>query len=151
MTVMFSVLFGLFSIYYLLILSEKKNVENIKVLAVSYSSENDPEAEHLLLDIWPAFSSDTTLKSLLSNELTGQELDDKIFTQLHETYFGGYWGNFKLNIVTCRNDDPLSIGSENKWLKAALIFLMNVSGRRVISLREQIFIFLKIREEDHVM
>jgi signal transduction histidine kinase len=122
MTVIFSVLFGLFSIYYLLILSEKKNVENIKVLAVSYSSENDPEAEHLLLDIWPALSSDTTLKSMLSNELTGQELDDKIFTQLHETYFGGYWGNFKLNIVTCRNDDPLSIGLENKMVESCFDF-----------------------------
>jgi two-component system nitrogen regulation sensor histidine kinase NtrY len=122
MTVVFSVLFGLVSIYYIIILSEKKNLENIKVLAVSYSCENDPEAEALLLDIWPSISSDSTLKSMLNKELTGQELDDKIYLHLLETYFGGYWGNFKLSIVTCRNDDPLSIGSENKMVESCFDF-----------------------------
>ena len=122
MTVIFSVLFGLFSIFFLLILSEKKNIENIKVLAVSYSCENDPEAEHLLLDIWPVLSSDTTLKSMLGNKLTGQELDYKIGTYLHETYFGGYWGNFKLNVVTCDNKSPLVIAPENKMVESCFDF-----------------------------
>jgi two-component system nitrogen regulation sensor histidine kinase NtrY len=121
MTVIFSVLFGLFSTYYLLTLSEKKNIENIKVLAVSYSSENDPEAEHLLLDIWPALSSDTTLRSMLSMELTGQE-DDKVHQHLLDTYFSGYWGNFNLRIVTCNNNSPLWIGSENKMVESCFDF-----------------------------
>ncbi len=122
MTVVFSVLFGLVSIYYIIILSEKKNVENIKVLAVSYSSENDPQAEQLLLDIWPAIYSDTILRSMLSKELTGQELDDKIYVHLHETYFGGYWGNFNLSIVTCNNNSPLMIGDENKMEESCFDF-----------------------------
>jgi two-component system nitrogen regulation sensor histidine kinase NtrY len=121
MTVMFSVLFGLFSIYYLLNLSEKKNVENIKVLAVSYSSENDPEAEHLLLDIWPALSSDTIVRSMLRNELTGNE-DDKVHQYLVDNYFSGYWGNFNLRIVTCNNNSPLWIGSENKMVESCFDF-----------------------------
>ena len=122
MTVIFSVLFGFFSLYYLLILSEKKNVENVKILAVSYSSENDPEAEQLLLDIWPALSSDTTIKSMLSKKLTGLELNDKIWAYLHATYFGGYWDNFKLYIVTCDNNSPLGIGSENKTVESCFDF-----------------------------
>jgi two-component system, NtrC family, nitrogen regulation sensor histidine kinase NtrY len=122
MTVIFSVLFGLFSTYYLLVLSEKKNVENIKILDVAYSSENDPEAEHLLLNIWPALSSDTTIKSMLSKKLTGQELDDKIWAYLHETYFGGYWANFKMYIVTCSNNSPLRIDSENKTVENCFDF-----------------------------
>ncbi|MBA4322377.1 MAG: hypothetical protein C0408_06110, partial [Odoribacter sp.] len=122
MTVIFSVLFGLFSIYYILILSEKKNVENIKVLAVSYSSENDPEAEHLLLDIWPAISSDKNLKSMLSNEQTGQEDVNKISLYLHDTYFDGYWGNFNLSVVTCSNNSPLWLGSEEKMVENCFDF-----------------------------
>jgi two-component system, NtrC family, nitrogen regulation sensor histidine kinase NtrY len=122
MTVIFSILFGFFSVYYLLTLSEKKNIENSKVMAVSYSSENDPEAEHLLLDIWPAILNDPTLKSMLKNELTGPELDDKIYLYLHETFFGGYWGNFKLNIVTCNKNSPLMIGSENKMVESCFDF-----------------------------
>jgi len=122
MTVIFSVLFGLFSTYFLLVLSEKKNVENIKILDVAYSSENDPEAEHLLLNIWPALSADTTIKSMLSKKLTGQELDDKIWAYLHETYFGGYWANFKMYIVTCSNNSPLRIDSENKTVENCFDF-----------------------------
>ena len=122
MTVIFSLLFGLYSLYYLLNLSEKKNIENIKVLTVTYSSENDPEAEHLLLNIWPVISKDSTLKSMLTTVLKGPELNDKISLYLHETYFGGYWGNFKLNTVTCDKTDPLMIGAENKMVESCFDF-----------------------------
>jgi two-component system nitrogen regulation sensor histidine kinase NtrY len=113
MTVIISVLFGLFSLYHIIVLSEKKNIEKIKVLAVSYSSENDPEAEHLLLNIWPRISTDSILKSKLGSELTGQDQVDKIYQYLRKTYFGGYWGNFNLSVVACRHDSPLSLGSES--------------------------------------
>jgi two-component system nitrogen regulation sensor histidine kinase NtrY len=122
MTVVFSVLFGLFSVYYIIILSGKKNIENIKILSVSYSSENDPMAEHLILDIWPALSSDTTLKSMLGKELTGQVDVDNISQHLHDTYFSGYWGNFNLSVVTCRHDSPLWIGTENKMVENCFDF-----------------------------
>lgn len=114
--VVFSLLFGLYSLYYLLVLSEKKNIENIKVLTVTYSSENDPEAEQLLINIWPVVSKDSTLKSMLTAELRTPEQNDKISLYLHDTYFGGYWGNFKLFIVTCDNTSPLNIGPENNMV-----------------------------------
>jgi two-component system nitrogen regulation sensor histidine kinase NtrY len=120
-TVIFSVLFGFFSVYIILMLSEKKNLENIKVLAVTFSSENDPKAEQLLLDVWPAISTDKTLKAILSSELTGQE-DEKIRKYLHDKYFGGYWGNFNLSIVSCPNDSPLLIESENRMAESCFDF-----------------------------
>lgn len=112
MTVLFSCLFGLYSLYYIIVLSEKKDTENKKVLAVSYSSENDPEAEQLLLDLWPRLSADTVLRNMMSVELSGQTEVDNITAYLHETYFNGYWGNFNLYVVTCRNDSPLWIPAE---------------------------------------
>ena len=61
----------------------------------------------------PRLSSDTTLKSMLSMELSGQDEVDKIKLYLHETYFNGYWGNFYLSVITCRNDSPLWITTES--------------------------------------
>jgi two-component system, NtrC family, nitrogen regulation sensor histidine kinase NtrY len=116
MTVLFSLYFGLYALYNVLVLSDKKNIENKKVLAVSYSSEHDPEAEHLLLDIWPRISGDTVLKKMLSSEFSQQSEVDNITVYLHEKYFGGYWGNFNLSVVTCRNDSPLWISSEESMV-----------------------------------
>ena len=112
MTVLLSLLAGLYSLYYILSLSEVKSVENKKILAVSYSTEHDPEAEHLLLNIWPEISSDTILKRMLSIEMSSQSDVDRIYFYLQEKYFNGYWGNFNLSVVTCRNDWTLWIASE---------------------------------------
>jgi two-component system nitrogen regulation sensor histidine kinase NtrY len=112
LTVLFSLIFGLYSLYYILILSQAKEIENKKVLAVSYSTEHDPEAEHLLLDLWSRLSADPVLNDMLSKEITTQEEIDNITLYLHETYFVGYWGNFNLSVVTCRNDSPLWIASD---------------------------------------
>jgi signal transduction histidine kinase len=113
MTVIFSLIFGIYSLYFITILSEKKTTENLKIQAFSFSTENDPEAEHLLLDLWPVISNDTTLSNMMKSEDFEQDLN-KISNYLHETYFSGYWGNFNFSIVLCRNDDPLRIGPGNE-------------------------------------
>ncbi len=52
---------GIYFLYFITVLSEKKITENIKIQAVSFSTENDPEAEHLLLDLCPVLEKDTSL------------------------------------------------------------------------------------------
>ena len=61
MAVIFSFIFGIYSLYFITILSEEKTTDNLKIQAVSLSTENDPEAEHLFLDMWPVISKDTLL------------------------------------------------------------------------------------------
>ncbi|MFN8240355.1 MAG: HAMP domain-containing sensor histidine kinase [Bacteroidales bacterium] len=112
MTVVLSLLTGLYSLYFILELSEVKNIENKKVLAVAYSSEHDPEAEHQLLDLWPRLSQDTVLRKMLSLEMSEQSDVDKIYSYLQTNYFNGYLANFNLNVVICRNDWTLTIASE---------------------------------------
>ncbi len=68
MAVIFSLIFGIYSLYFITILSEKKTTENLKVQAVSLSTENDPDAEHLFLDLWPVISTDTLLKSMMKTD-----------------------------------------------------------------------------------
>ena len=112
MTVIFSLVFGIYSLYFVTILSEEKTTENLKIQAVSFSTENDPEAERLLLDLWPVISCDTALNRMMMNKNLEQD-SDKIWNYLHETYFSGYWGNFNFNIVLCRHDDPLRLSPGN--------------------------------------
>lgn len=110
-TVLFSLYFGIYSLYYITDLSEKKSIENKKIMAVSYSNEHDPEAENLLLNIWKGLSTDTVLKEILTREPLRQNDIDIISGYLHGKYFNGYWGNFNMSIVTCGNDEPLEITS----------------------------------------
>jgi signal transduction histidine kinase len=122
MTVFFSLFFGLYSLWNILVLSDEKNIENKKIMAVAYSSEHDPEAEHLLIEIWPRISSDTLIKGILVKEQLLQNDIDNITAYLHDKWFNGYWGNFNLSIVTCSNDSPLWITSDATLVDNCFLF-----------------------------
>lgn len=115
-TVLFSITFGIYSLIFITRLTEKKIAENIKVQAVSFSTENDPTAEHLLLDIWPLISNDSLLAWMMKSGSfnVNKEDVDMITAYLHDTYFTGYFSNFNLNLIFCRNDEPLSLGPEDE-------------------------------------
>lgn len=112
--VLFSIIFGIYSIYIITILSEQRTTENLKIQAVSYSTENDPEAEQLLLDMWPEISNDSSLSIMMKTPFFYKEDVDKISDYISKKYFSGYWGNFNYGIVLCRNDESLSVGPENE-------------------------------------
>ncbi len=112
--VIFSMVLGLWSLYLITILSEQKTTENLKIQAVTYSTENDPEAEYSLLDIWPEISGDEILAGMMTVEYFGRDDFNKITDYLHDTYFDGYLGNYNFNIVPCRNDENLRIGETNE-------------------------------------
>jgi two-component system, NtrC family, nitrogen regulation sensor histidine kinase NtrY len=111
MAVIFSLIFGIYSLYLITVLSEKKTVENLKIQAVSFSTENDPEAEHLLIDMWPVITADTTLASMMKVDYFFNIDFDRISAYLIETYFTGYWRNFNITIVPCRHDESIRIGT----------------------------------------
>jgi signal transduction histidine kinase len=114
LAIIFSLIFGLYALNYITILSEKKATDNIKVMAVSYSGENDPEAEYQLLDLWPELLKDTTLAGMMKAEYPVADVN-KIRKYLNEKYFYGYWGNYNFDIIICRNDSPLWIESDNRF------------------------------------
>ncbi len=112
-TVIFSVIFGFYSLFIITVYSEKKIEEKVKIQLVTYSTENDPSAEHLLLDMWPKISGDSTLRKLMNVKTFDKNDFDSISSYLHNQYFTGYWGNYNLNIVLCRKNDSLRIGDRN--------------------------------------
>ncbi len=120
-TALFSLVLGLYSLCMILINSEKKTTEKMKIQALTLSAENDPEAEHLLLDMWPRMMRDSVLKKLMSAEYF-QNNYGSISAYLHDTYFNGYWGNYNYAITLCRNDDSLQIGQSGEMFNSCFGF-----------------------------
>lgn len=124
MTVFFAFIFGLYSLYLITVLTEEKITEKLKIQAVTLSTENDPVAEHMILDLWPVISADSVLSEMMKNESFNESGDDVeiIKNYLRETYFGGYWTNFSFNAILCRNDDPLRVGPGNELFPVCFNF-----------------------------
>lgn len=105
-----SLVLGLYSLFIVTRQSERKLEENVKIELVTYSTENDPTAEHLLLDMWPVISTDTVLRNLMNVMFFENDDADLISDYLHSKYFNGYWGNFEMNIYLCGRNDPIRTG-----------------------------------------
>jgi two-component system, NtrC family, nitrogen regulation sensor histidine kinase NtrY len=115
MVVIFAIILGLYSLFVITRFTEVKTNENLKIQALAFSTENDPEAEHLLLDMWPAMKEDQSLAGLMKIPVFKQMDFEKISTYLHDVYFTGYWGNFNINITLCRYDESILLeGNEKK-------------------------------------
>ncbi|NMC38014.1 MAG: HAMP domain-containing protein [Bacteroidales bacterium] len=109
-SVIFSIIFGLYSLLIITVNSEKKTEEKINIQLLSYSTENDPTAEHLLLDIWPEIENDSMLARIMNVRYFEKDDVDLISGYLRDKYFHGYWGNFNVNVILCQLDDSLRIG-----------------------------------------
>ena len=109
LSVIFSLILGVYSLYVITVFSEKKTNENLKVEALSFSTDNDPEAEHLLLDIWPRMTGDTTLGKMMTAELFYPGDFNRISGYLNEKYFNGYWDNFNISVYPCRKGQSIRV------------------------------------------
>ena len=110
-TVILSLISGVYFLYFITILSDEKTSENLKIQAVSFSTENDPEAEHLLLDLCPEIEKDTVLVNMMKVEHFNKDNAEKISNYIVDNYFTGFWKNYHVGIYLCRNDQPLQIGA----------------------------------------
>lgn len=113
-TVFFSVLSGVYFLIFISILSEKKQTENIQIQAVSFSTENDPEAEHLLLDMWPVMEQDQILAGMMKVTQFHKENYDRILNYIQDNYFTGFWKNYHFSLVLCHQDQSLQVGTGEK-------------------------------------
>ena len=136
MTVILSFIFGFYSLYFITILTEEKLNENIKIQSVAFSTENDPEAENLLLDLWPVISGDTVLSAMMRKESFNKNSEDveNVSGYLREKYFLSYFSNFNFNIVLCRNDQPIQVGQDNEMFPNCFKFFderIKIDGQRL--------------------
>lgn len=111
-TLIFSLFTGIYLLYFVTTLSETKITENLRTQAVSLSTEHDPPAEHLLLDIWPVIKNDTVLSGMMKTDLFDNDNFERINNYLQDTYFNGFWKDYHFSLVLCHNNQPLVIEKE---------------------------------------
>jgi two-component system nitrogen regulation sensor histidine kinase NtrY len=133
-TLISSLVLGLYFLFLVTYFSEKKTGENIKIQLVTYSTENDPTAEHLLLDMWPGISSDTILRNMMDVVYFEKDDFEKISEHLFTRYFNAYWSNFNVNIVLCDQNDSLSVGDRNRYFTNCFYFF----GRKILASGHQL-------------
>jgi signal transduction histidine kinase len=124
-SVIFSLITGCYFLFIITSLSEKKTEEKIKIQLVSYSTENDPTAEHLLLDMWPEISADSSLRKMMNVEYFQKDDVDRISDYLHDRYFNGFWGNFNINVILCIRNDSLRIADTGEVYDDCFSFFDN--------------------------
>ncbi len=109
MIVLFSVFTAIFTTSLVIRYTDIREDSNMKVMAISLANDNDMVAEGMLMDMWPSLSSDTLLKGMITLEsITAADIN-RVYRYLEDNYFNGYWENYDLNIVICRNDSPLAL------------------------------------------
>jgi signal transduction histidine kinase len=120
-----SIFAGLTAIFSTVLISKYSGIKedkNLRVLAVSLASDNDMVAEDLLIDLWPTLRDDSTLAVLMQREVFSPDDIDAVFRHLEESYFYGYWENYDLNIVICRDDSPLEIPATGSFASNCFVY-----------------------------
>jgi len=109
--VIYAGLTGIFSTTLIIKYSVLKEEKNLKVMAISLANDNDMVAEDMLIDLWPVLKNDSALVLMMNKEQFSDADISSIYRYLEDKYFNGYWENYDLNIVICRDDSPLMIPS----------------------------------------
>jgi len=120
--ILFAGLTGIYSVALITKYSDIRENENLKVLAVSLSNDNDLIAESLLIDLWPELSKDSRLEELMRKEFYSQADINMVFRYIQTNYFRGYWDNYDLNIVICRDDSPLQIPERSSYASNCFLY-----------------------------
>lgn len=106
-----SVVFAISSAFYASLIipevSKQREMEDLAVMAVNYSTDNDLYAEFLLQEIWFDLKSDPVLGAMMSMPLFTDDDADNIYNYLDRVYFNGYWGNFTRIYTMCNHDSEL--------------------------------------------
>jgi nitrogen fixation/metabolism regulation signal transduction histidine kinase len=106
-------LFAFFTVFEVVKYSGEKSRAEMKMMAVSLSTEHDPIAELLFLEINPKLVTD--------NELISQ-FDDRDFqfnefyTTIQRKYFSGYFDKYDLQVTLCGTEDSVYVSPpEDSW------------------------------------
>ncbi len=120
--VIYSVLTGIYSTTVIKRQTNIRDTENMKVLSVSLANDNDMVAESLLIDMWPEMKSDTLLRELMNKEYFSSTDINLVYRYLQSRYFIGYWENYDINILICRDDSPLQIPDQGSYASNCFLY-----------------------------
>ena len=122
LTAIYAAITSLYATAIIIRFSDIRENENLKVLAVSLANDNDLVAESMLIDIWPVIKDDSVLNVMMDRDFFSSSDINTVYRYLQNTYFNGYWENYDLNIVICRDDSPLQITSQGSYASNCFVY-----------------------------
>jgi signal transduction histidine kinase len=122
LVVLFATITAIFTASVIIKYSNLRENENLKVMAVTLASDNDPVAESLLIDLWPVIENDSLLSAMMDRELFSPADINTVYRYLQGEYFTGYWENYDLSMVICRDDSPLRIPSQDSYASNCFVY-----------------------------
>lgn len=138
--VAFSLLFGIYSTFVIINISEKKEKKEREVVAVNISTERDPVAELLLEEVGPKISKDEGLKHLMNLPDFSDEDLDEIFNYMETRFFDGYWEKYSLAITICNQASGLLV--DDKTETSCFSFFEDMINRSNIAVGLSGFYFI---------
>jgi len=104
--ILYVILFSSFTVFEVIKFSERKAKADMKIRAVNLSTEHDPVAELLFVDIDKRLNDDEELRSIILSDDMDPGL---IYSLLQKKYFTGFWDKYDLQITPCKTNDSLYV------------------------------------------
>lgn len=119
--------------------AEVRAISDMKITAVNLSSEHDPIAELLFVEISEKIGSDNELESLLFSP----DFDFKtIYSEIQRKYFSGYLDKYDLQITLCRPSDRVYIHPPDDRWEHCYSFFFDVIMQDAVEVSNSNFYFL---------
>jgi two-component system, NtrC family, nitrogen regulation sensor histidine kinase NtrY len=111
--VAFILLFSVYTVIEVVRLTEIKAKGDMRIFAVNISSEHDPVAELLFVELSRRIKEDNEIRDLLFQP----RIDfTSIYNEIQRKYFSGYLNKFDLQLTLCRPDDYVYLSPpEDAW------------------------------------
>ena len=103
-------IFALYTVAFISVISKKKDNETRKVLAVNLANEHDQIAEMLLEGVESQIENDSIVRDLLTWH---HQNEGAILDHLQTNYFSGYFRKYELEISVCNPYDDLTVNFKN--------------------------------------
>ncbi len=99
--ILFSIIFSVYSTWIIVSISERNELYEREVMALSLSAEQDPVAELLLESMGAQIREDGVLQKLMAAEEFMDADVDEVFNYLLSKYYKGYWEKYEFRLTLC--------------------------------------------------
>ena len=104
--VVYVLMFSLFTLWEVNKYSGEKNISEMKMRAVNLSTEHDPVAELLFIDLEKEIKEDEEVMDILFSS----DFDyDLLYNTIERKYFKGFWDKYDLQITVCGERDSVFV------------------------------------------
>lgn len=141
-SVTFALIAAAYTSYIIPRLTWLKETENLKVITVNYSNQNDIYGEGLLLDMWPDLKNDSLLQATVGKDFLSRDDVNKVYSYLDMEYFRGYWDNYDRIYTICEDDSPLFFEDDTGRVENCFDFFRTRVAEKGVMLLDSNLVFL---------